>query len=166
MVGAMPDLLWHVDDVTLSGESPLWLLVALVTALSSLAGLVFFDDASGSTIAFVLAFAAGAILTMLADTMMPEAFDHGGKLSPGRDPAGTDSVRCMDPRPTLEQLRQAPKVLLHDHLDGGLRPATVIELAAESGYRNGSTYRQRTHMSELVRVPLSCSPRIILMADR
>ena len=27
---------------------------------------------------FVLAFAAGAILTMLADTMMPEAFDDGG----------------------------------------------------------------------------------------
>jgi adenosine deaminase len=29
---------------------------------------------------------------------------------------------------------QAPKVLLHDHLDGGLRPQTVIELAAETGY--------------------------------
>ena len=32
-------------------------------------------------VAFVLAFAAGAILTMLADTMMPEAFEHGGKLA-------------------------------------------------------------------------------------
>jgi zinc transporter, ZIP family len=31
-------------------------------------------------IAFVLSFAAGAILTMLADTMMPEAFEHEGKL--------------------------------------------------------------------------------------
>ncbi len=31
-------------------------------------------------------------------------------------------------------IRSAPKVLLHDHLDGGLRPRTVIELAAESGY--------------------------------
>ena len=29
--------------------------------------------------AFVLTFAAGAILTMLANTMMPEAFEHGGK---------------------------------------------------------------------------------------
>jgi adenosine deaminase len=37
-------------------------------------------------------------------------------------------------RPTLDQLRRAPKVLLHDHLDGGLRPTTVIELAAETGY--------------------------------
>ena len=32
-------------------------------------------------------------------------------------------------------LVQAPKVLLHEHLDGGLRPATVIELAREVGYR-------------------------------
>jgi adenosine deaminase len=31
-------------------------------------------------------------------------------------------------------LAQAPKVLLHDHLDGGLRPATVVELAREHGY--------------------------------
>ncbi len=31
-------------------------------------------------------------------------------------------------------IRQAPKVLLHDHLDGGLRPQTVIELAREGGY--------------------------------
>lgn len=37
---------------------------------------------------------------------------------------------------TPDQVRQAPKVLLHDHLDGGLRPATVIELAREHGYRN------------------------------
>jgi adenosine deaminase len=34
----------------------------------------------------------------------------------------------------LETIRDAPKVLLHDHLDGGLRPATVLELAAEVGY--------------------------------
>jgi adenosine deaminase len=32
-------------------------------------------------------------------------------------------------------IRELPKVLLHEHLDGGLRPATVIELAAELGYR-------------------------------
>jgi zinc transporter, ZIP family len=38
------------------------------------------DTASPRTIAFVLAFAGGAILTMLADKMMPEAFEHGGKL--------------------------------------------------------------------------------------
>jgi adenosine deaminase len=35
----------------------------------------------------------------------------------------------------LATIRRAPKVLLHDHLDGGLRPSTVIELAAAIGYR-------------------------------
>jgi len=35
---------------------------------------------------------------------------------------------------TPDTIRLAPKVLLHDHLDGGLRPATVLELAAETGY--------------------------------
>lgn len=34
----------------------------------------------------------------------------------------------------LETIRRAPKVLLHDHLDGGLRPATIVDLAAEYGY--------------------------------
>lgn len=36
---------------------------------------------------------------------------------------------------TQEQLTDAPKVLLHDHLDGGLRPETVAELAAEIGHK-------------------------------
>jgi adenosine deaminase len=35
---------------------------------------------------------------------------------------------------TRELIERAPKVLLHDHLDGGLRPATVVELAREIGY--------------------------------
>ena len=38
------------------------------------------------------------------------------------------------PLPSPDQVRRAPKVLLHDHLDGGLRPATVVELAQEQGY--------------------------------
>lgn len=35
---------------------------------------------------------------------------------------------------TLDILRECPKVLLHDHLDGGLRPQTIIDLARECGY--------------------------------
>src|SRR5229473_657306 len=35
---------------------------------------------------------------------------------------------------TLAEIRAVPKVLLHDHLDGGLRPQTVLELARENGY--------------------------------
>jgi ZIP family zinc transporter len=43
------------------------------------AGYGLFQDSSPDTVAFVLTFAAGAILTMLANTMMPEAFEHGGR---------------------------------------------------------------------------------------
>jgi zinc transporter, ZIP family len=57
----------------------LWVVVALVCGLASLAGYALFDSAGPGALAFVLAFAGGAILTMLADTMMPEAFEHGGK---------------------------------------------------------------------------------------
>jgi zinc transporter, ZIP family len=58
----------------------LWVVVMLVSALAALAGYAFFDGASPRTLAFVLSFAGGAILTMLADTMMPEAFERGGKV--------------------------------------------------------------------------------------
>jgi adenosine deaminase len=34
----------------------------------------------------------------------------------------------------LEQIRKAPKALLHDHLDGGLRPSTVLDIAGQTGY--------------------------------
>ncbi len=36
--------------------------------------------------------------------------------------------------PTLDDIRRVPKVLLHDHLDGGVRPSTIVELAEETGY--------------------------------
>ncbi len=41
--------------------------------------------------------------------------------------------------PSPEQIRSVPKVLLHDHLDGGLRPSTVIELADAVGHALPST---------------------------
>ncbi|MET1003228.1 MAG: adenosine deaminase [Acidimicrobiia bacterium] len=43
-------------------------------------------------------------------------------------------------RPTLEQIRNAPKVVLHDHLDGGLRPTTIVELAEAEGYGDLPTH--------------------------
>jgi zinc transporter, ZIP family len=56
----------------------LWLGVVLVSALAALAGFAAMDAAGASAVAFVQAFAGGAILTMLADTMFPEAYQHGG----------------------------------------------------------------------------------------
>jgi ZIP family zinc transporter len=57
----------------------MWGSVAILSALGALAGYTVFASASPSTVAFVEAFAGGALLTMLADTMMPEAFEYGGK---------------------------------------------------------------------------------------
>lgn len=42
-------------------------------------------------------------------------------------------------KPTREQIKRLPKVLLHDHLDGGLRPQTIIDIAARIGYSLPST---------------------------
>jgi adenosine deaminase len=39
------------------------------------------------------------------------------------------------PEPTRAEIQRVPKVLLHDHLDGGLRPQTVLELADQVGHR-------------------------------
>ena len=58
-----------------------WVLVGLGFGATSLAGYVVLDSASPRTVAIVLAFAGGAVLTMLANTMMPEALHHGGKLA-------------------------------------------------------------------------------------
>jgi ZIP family zinc transporter len=55
--------------------------VALVCGVASLAGFALFKDASNGTLAFIQMFAGGAILVMLSDTMIPEAFQHGGKLA-------------------------------------------------------------------------------------
>lgn len=44
-------------------------------------------------------------------------------------PAGTDRRRDL-----LASIPRLPKVLLHDHLDGGVRPATVVDLAADLGH--------------------------------
>ncbi|RUP06473.1 MAG: adenosine deaminase [Mycobacterium sp.] len=61
---------------------------------------------------------------------------------------------------SLEQIQQAPKALLHDHLDGGLRPATVLEIAGEVGYDElpatdaeelATWFRTRSHSGSLER---------------
>jgi ZIP family zinc transporter len=59
----------------------MWIAITVISGLASLAGYSLFQGSSPNTVAFVLAFAAGAILTMLADTMMPDAFKHGGNLA-------------------------------------------------------------------------------------
>ena len=57
-----------------------WTAVLAMSAVASMLGYQFLGGASDNVIAGIQAFAAGAILTMLADTMMPEAFEHGGSV--------------------------------------------------------------------------------------
>jgi ZIP family zinc transporter len=59
----------------------LWFIIAIVCSFASLAGYTLFSDASPLTLSFIQAFAGGAILVMLANTMFPEAYEHGGKLA-------------------------------------------------------------------------------------
>ena len=59
----------------------LWLTIAVVCALATVAGYTLFSGASDRWLAFIQSFAGGAILMMLANSMMPEAFEHGGKLA-------------------------------------------------------------------------------------
>ena len=58
----------------------LWAGVTLVSALAALLGYLFLAGAPEGVIALIQAFAAGAILTMLASTMMPEAYEEGGEV--------------------------------------------------------------------------------------
>jgi len=61
---------------------------------------------------------------------------------------------------TLAMIGQAPKALLHDHLDGGLRPSTVLEIAGQIGYDElpadneaalATWFRTAAHSGSLVR---------------
>jgi adenosine deaminase len=61
---------------------------------------------------------------------------------------------------TLQMIGQAPKALLHDHLDGGLRPSTVLDIAGQIGYDElpatdeaglANWFRTAAHSGSLVR---------------
>jgi ZIP family zinc transporter len=58
-----------------------WGGLALASGLAALVGAAALQDASAGTIALITAVAAGAILAMLADTMIPEAFESAHVLT-------------------------------------------------------------------------------------
>ena len=75
---------------------------------------------------------------------------NSGRGAPGWDASSFTAggnVRRMPTPLTADTIVTAPKVLLHDHLDGGLRPATLIDLARAHGY---AACRRRT-AAELAR---------------
>jgi ZIP family zinc transporter len=65
---------WSKRKITL-----LWLFIVLVCSLATVAGFSLFTNTTEKWLSFIQAFAGGAILMMLANSMIPEAYEHGGK---------------------------------------------------------------------------------------
>jgi ZIP family zinc transporter len=81
----VPESLSAATGLKKAGHSSRWILalwagVAVISAVAAAVGYAALGDASPAVVGFIQAFAAGAILTMLADTMMPESFEHGGNV--------------------------------------------------------------------------------------
>jgi ZIP family zinc transporter len=80
----LPESLSSSTGMRMAGHSPrhviaTWFVVVAICGISAALGFGLLDGASGNTVGLIQAFAGGAVLTMLADTMMPEAFEHGGR---------------------------------------------------------------------------------------
>ena len=75
-ISATADL--RSDGVARGRVLLLWVTVAAASAVAAGLGYGLLGDASGETIAAIDAFAAGAILTMLADEMIPEGYERSG----------------------------------------------------------------------------------------
>lgn len=77
-----PEALVGAVAMRAAGRSPsfaiaVWSITAALLAAAVIFGYAIFSGVGKSTLAFALAFAGGAVLASLADTLMPEAFEHG-----------------------------------------------------------------------------------------
>jgi len=82
----VPEGLTAARDLKREGHEPMWIIglwvgVALVSGLAAALGYGLVSGMGDNAVPLIQAFAAGAILTMLADTMIPEAFEDGGDLT-------------------------------------------------------------------------------------
>ena len=82
----LPEAIAGTSGLKASGSSTartlsLWLLIALICGGASAAGFALLADVPETWMAFVQTFAAGAILTMLANSMIPEAYKYGRKTA-------------------------------------------------------------------------------------
>ena len=77
----VPESLSSVTGMKKAGRSSLyifslWVIIAIISGIASLCGYAIFSHFSKDIVAATTAVAAGAILSMLSDTMIPEAFDE------------------------------------------------------------------------------------------
>ncbi|MGE5554494.1 MAG: ZIP family metal transporter [Betaproteobacteria bacterium] len=64
-----------------AGTLRLWAAIGALSTSATLLGYLVAEEVPGDVLGFLLAFAAGAVLAMLADTLLPEAFRRGGRLT-------------------------------------------------------------------------------------
>jgi zinc transporter, ZIP family len=84
-VSNLPEAIGSATDMRASGRARpqivrLWVVVAIVCTLASVAGYAIADTTSGDLKATINGFAAGALLVMLIDSMIPEAVAKGGRI--------------------------------------------------------------------------------------
>jgi ZIP family zinc transporter len=85
-ISNLPEALSAAADLRREGHRPTWIIglwvgVALISGLAAALGNGLLGAMGSGSVPLIQAFAAGAILTMLADTMIPEAFTDGGDLA-------------------------------------------------------------------------------------
>jgi ZIP family zinc transporter len=85
-VSNLPEAIGSATDMSKSGRSPssirlLWVAVAVVCTLATVAGYALADSASDNLRAIINGFAAGALLVMLIDSMIPEATEKSGRIA-------------------------------------------------------------------------------------
>ena len=85
-ISNLPEAVGSATDMRASGRTPatiarLWTVVAVICTLATVAGYGIADSASGDLQAAINGFAAGALLVMLIDSMIPEAARQAGKVA-------------------------------------------------------------------------------------
>jgi ZIP family zinc transporter len=85
-ISNLPEAIAGTTGMKAGGWSPkkiigLWVIIALFCSVVTVAGYSLFSGISDHWMAFIQSFAGGAILIMLANSMIPEAYEHGGKLA-------------------------------------------------------------------------------------
>jgi zinc transporter, ZIP family len=85
-VSNLPEAIGSSTEMRAAGTRPaairrLWVVVALICAASTVVGYAIADNVSGNLNAAIDGFAAGALLVMLVDSMIPEAVRKGGDVS-------------------------------------------------------------------------------------
>ena len=113
----------------------MWVIVIAVAAVSAALGYVLLDPASGRTGAFAQGFAAGALLAMITDTMLPEAYDVEKNLHRS---AGGDRIRHLadalgDLRDSVDAATNHTFLVMRPAADRCLLELTTVVVIVQHG---------------------------------